>query len=108
MIQALPKPTPYRVEYQSTLCFCRALHDLGFASMNLFRTIRGAWLSQRRRTIHPQPSSGPLPGPYQPQVEELETRSCPSSLSFKLGTIFVRGPGLNTLSDIKKNLPLAP
>jgi len=46
--------------------------------------------------------------PYRPELEELESRSCPSSLSFKLGTIFVRGPGLNTLSDIKKELPHAP
>jgi parallel beta-helix repeat protein len=76
--------------------------------MNLFRIIHGAWLSQWRRRIHPQPSSRPLSGPYQPQVEKLETRLCPSSLSFKLDTIFVRGPGLNTLSDIQKHLPLAP
>jgi parallel beta-helix repeat protein len=45
---------------------------------------------------------------YQPELEELETRSCPSSLSYKFGTIFVRGPGLNTLSDIKKDLAHAP
>jgi parallel beta-helix repeat protein len=41
-------------------------------------------------------------------VEELETRLCPSSLSFKSGTIILRGPGSTTLSDIKKHLPLAP
>jgi poly(beta-D-mannuronate) C5 epimerase len=41
-------------------------------------------------------------------VEQLETRLCPSTLSFTSDTIFVRGAGSNSLSDIKKQLPLAP
>jgi parallel beta-helix repeat protein len=41
-------------------------------------------------------------------VEQLETRLCPSSLSFTSGTIVVKGPGSNTLSDIKTRLPQAP
>src|SRR5260370_36482171 len=88
--------------------YARLAELAGRKTMGLFRKILAAWSGGRRRRAVPRPGCRHPPARCRPALEELESRLCPSTLSYSSGTIYLTGAGSTTLSDIHRALPQAP